>query len=320
LVHPALLEVGLKDVNMKTSNKPVQGRQGYSTWSAAFTLVEVLVVIAIIGVLIALLLPAVHAVRAAALQTACANNLKQIGVALHHFHDTHHVFPSNGGWDGEQTISSDSGTPFTPATFDFTTNRLYQWGTGDPKFGPKAQTGSWGYSLLPYIEQEPMFQERQWTLGVPAYICPARRSADPRTVVAQDGNGIYTTGGWPWGRTDYAVNLNAFDNRPNCYPMSRIKNGLSKTVLVGEKAYDAEVQRPSWYYDESCFQGGSKGTSRGAPGLSRDGPGINYKDNWGSAHRGGVQFVFGDGSVRLVDFETETMVVVALLTPEGILP
>src|SRR6202043_1550394 len=119
----------------------------------------------------------------------------------------------------------------------------------------------------------------------------------PHTVVLQDGNGIYSSGGWAWGRTDYAVNLNAFDNRPVCYPMSRFRNGLSNTVLVGEKAYDVEVQRLSWFYDESFFLGGSKGTSRGAPGLSHDGPGINYKDNWGSPHSGGVNFVYGDGSV-----------------------
>jgi prepilin-type N-terminal cleavage/methylation domain-containing protein/prepilin-type processing-associated H-X9-DG protein len=288
---------------------------------AAFTLIELLVVMAIIGVLVTLLLPAVQQVRATSLQISCANNLKQIGLALHGFHGLYKVFPSNGGWDGKQTIPSvGGGPPFTPSTFDFTTVKLYQFGVGDPKLSPQAQTGSWGYCILPYLELEATFQQREWTVGVPVFICPARRNADALPCVAGDANGNYESGGYDWARTDYGVNIYAFDNRPKCRTMGSFTDGLSNTILVGEKAYDISAQLGSWYYDESFFVGGSKGTSRNGIGLEHDGPGsffINYKDNWGSAHPGGVHFLFGDGSVRLLMRDIDPAVLTALMTPDG---
>ena len=282
-----------------------------------FTLIEILVVIAIIAILVGLLLVAVQSSRDAARRMACSNNLKQMGLALTQFHDTNNCLPSNGGWDGSQSIASKQG--FT--TFVSTTENgkdPYYYGVGDPTLGPTQQTGSWGYSILPFLEQGSMYQQRTWQASVATYICPARRSAEPLTCPASDVFGTYQSGGWAWGRTDYAANAWVIKNRPECLRLANLLDGLSATILVGEKSMDPDYYTTgTWFWDEPFFLGGSGGTMRGHSDVIRDARGIDFRQNWGSAHRSGAQFLFADGSVHLYCFGTEPKVVAALRTPDG---
>jgi prepilin-type N-terminal cleavage/methylation domain-containing protein/prepilin-type processing-associated H-X9-DG protein len=282
----------------------------------AFTLVELLVVIAIIGVLIALLLPAVQKVRESAYRISCANNLKQIGLALHLHHDSFGILPSNGGWEGREKILATDGSMTVPYTIDKESGDRINWGVGDPTLRPQAQTGCWAYSLLPFMEQENMYRQRAWTQPFKLYICPSRRFAEVEVPALEDAYGFYWGGGWAWGKTDYACNRLILGERFHCLKLAALTDGTSQTVLIGEKAFDPNVNTPqTWYHDEPFFIGGSGGTARQGSQVLRDGVGIAYKDNWGSSHPGGAQFLFGDGSVRLIAFGISTDTMHALLTP-----
>jgi len=106
-----------------------------------FTLIELLVVIAIIAILIALLVPAVQKVRQAAARTQSTNNLKNIGLAFHGFHDANKRLPYPG------TLTAVNGTN---------------------------TTGTWAFMILPYIDQTPLFNVQNTTASIAAYMCPGR--------------------------------------------------------------------------------------------------------------------------------------------------
>ena len=283
-----------------------------------FTLIELIVVVAIIAILTGLLLAAVQKVRASAAMTSCGNHLRQIGTALHHFHDVHKYFPSNGGWDGKQKIKAADGSLTTVFTGDWGFPSV-NWGVGDPKLGPKQQTGSWAYSILPYIEQDTMFHDRLWTEAIALYVCPARRP--PLALpVKDDAWGYYQGAGWAWGHIDYGGNARLFADRPTCRNLGYIRDGTSNTILVAEKAMDSDLYLTgTWFWDEPFFLGGSGGTARWGTRLVRDAPGIalDTRGQWGSAHSNGVQLLMADAAVRPIAFGAADGVMSALLSPQG---
>jgi prepilin-type N-terminal cleavage/methylation domain-containing protein len=247
----------------------IERRQG-------FTLIELLVVIAIIAVLIGLLLPAVQKARIAAARTTCYNNLKQMTLAAHEYHDSYGYLPDPGTGDPVAMIN---GIPYQP--------------------------GSWCFQILPYIEQANLLNT--WSNAtisdVVKTLLDPGRNRDP--IIPNDirHGGVYTG----WLVTDYSINVVPFggstngDNRQ--VSLVTILDGTSNTIYLGEKSVD-----PGMYtsdggdWDEPAFAGAWGGCERGGTGILLDTPGVSYQDNWGSPYPGGVPFSMCDGSVRTISY------------------
>ena len=246
-----------------------------------FTLIELLVVIAIIAILIALLVPAVQKVRQAAAVTQCRNNLKQMGLAFHNYHDAHKAFPS-GGLTWECNSRSFEGT--APAVND-------------------AQVWGWAFQILPFIDQVPLWDIPAGTSGdnqvaaamIPLYFCPlvgpprqnpSYNQGSPSGTTTIRGEADYTANAGSWGSLgDAASNANSYDGpivgstkTSQGYAGSginrtlvSISDGTSNTLLIGEKyqTYNAKPNEcntdqgyiDGWDNDMIVFSQGAEGQS-----------------------------------------------------------
>ncbi len=305
------------------------------------TLIELLVVMAIIGVLVALLMSAIQDSRESARRMSCQNNLKQIGLALHNFHDVYGKFPPGHSHD-PSNISESYGQPGPPD------NLFYI---------------SWMARILPFAEQKALHEGIQpgafaWPHGeavydgkyingvsLSIYRCPS--DAGPKSIIfEQPGEPAFevATGSYLGvsGQDQFLYDGILFVN--STVKMADVTDGLSNTIMVGERPPAYEGMAGWWFagsglypwfgavdvvlgadervaVDWACTPDGPRcsegpGGDCFRPGSLNDPNGDHAWHFW-SFHRGGANFTLADGSVRLIHYTQPDKMLRELSTRAG---
>jgi prepilin-type N-terminal cleavage/methylation domain-containing protein/prepilin-type processing-associated H-X9-DG protein len=299
----------------------VKGRNSAekSERSAGFTLVELLVAIAIIGMLVALLLPAVQAAREAARRTQCLNNLKQLGTAFQMFHDTRKHFPS--------AYESTNGEP-------------------NPQTRDRGPGWAWGTQLLPFLEEQSLYEQFNLKLAcwhpdnaLPAqtqlslFLCPSaseaeetfpvkNSNADPLAHFARSCYVASVGQEEPWGRTldDYRNVVDGAIFRNSRTQSKDVTDGLSHTVFLGE--HHPVLSSKTWvgvvpgamvcptlrFAHSACDFAATLVQVHSGPASTEIPPAIHPPNSplchvcqMYAEHPGGCNVLMGDGSARFID-------------------
>ena len=312
----------------------------------AFTLIELLVVIAIIAILVALLLPAVQQAREAARRSSCKNNLKQLGLALHNYHDTHRAFPP--GFISLKNANSTTNNYHDPWVEAGSTSTTLSY-----------QGTSWMLMILPFTEQSALYDNWDITGNVlansthaqteiSAFYCPTRRKKVRRVDVVIQLSG-FTKGGTDYGgcigggngfHDSCGHNVHKEKGAPGMTgstlgsfaggelgilygnsdtAMRDIDDGTTNTILVGE------LQRLLSSSTTSCTRKSQDGWAVGGVAnlfdVSTDSSGGGLNNNFfqsaGSDHVGGAQFCMADGSVRFISENISNVLLQSLGSADG---
>ena len=298
----------------------------------AFTLVELLVVLTVIGILVALLLPAVQHAREAARRMSCRSHLRQIGLALHNYHDRSRVLPY--GWDNRGSLWTAHLLPFLEQQALYDTLLFQEGGRGNWDANGSPNEIACGTHLTVFRCPSLSIPQHIDNAGIPGRV-PGSYRGNAGTEASADDQSM---------RPDKSSkSLEILDQNGIFFACRTIRfadvtDGLSNTILIGESRPDLDFVKDGqvmdfWYIgspqvDQCRCDGGNGGTEFSeAVGtgyvpmhlrkIDPTASGVLMELSFGSDHAGGAFFVMGDGSVQFLSEAIDFQIYRALCTRNG---